>query len=527
MRVKKEIKSGSGKILKKRKILEKLKLLNPKNLEKEVHVYGYNFSWKSHVLLMVCSLLGISAIGVLFKLQAAYFTINIAVVILILPVLILDMYKKMYEQKRFADVAAYMEQMLYSFQKSGKVITALKESREIFEDGQMREVIGSAIRYLETGTAKTDKGILKEALELIESPYKCVKLHTVHELLVNSEEHGGDTEQSILLVLEDLELWKRRGYKLQADKKTSHMDNIISIVVATILCAVALYVLDGMRKLFAADSAFDMFRVGIIQVSSVIFILFQLYVLARSSRNLTANWLQENMQHDADSILGSYETVVNYDDNKEKRKSIILAAPFLIASVPLILFLQKWIGILCIVIAVFMLMQHRVGYHLAKKDVNNEMYAALPQWLMQIALLLQHNNVQVAIARSAEGAPVVLRTELVDLIGRLRKEPEKLKTYTDFCSRFDLPEMQSCMKMLHAISESGTGNAKAQVNHLIQRVNEMQNMADDIKNQNMAFRMKLIFSYPVLAATVKLLVDLTVGMVYMFQMLGGMGMGGV
>ena len=35
--------------------------------------------------------------------------------------------------------------------------------------------------------------------------------------------------------------------------------------------------------------------------------------------------------------------------------------------------------------------------------------------------------------------------------------------------------------------------------------------------------MKMIFSYPVMSATVKLLADLTVGMAVMFQMLGSMG----
>ena len=106
---------------------------------------------------------------------------------------------------------------------------------------------------------------------------------------------------------------------------------------------------------------------------------------------------------------------------------------------------------------------------------------------------------------------------------RLQKEPEKLLSYTAFCKDFDVPEVQSAMKMLHAISESGTGNAKAQIGNLIQRVQEMQNMADDIRNKNMAFRMKMIFSYPVLAATGKLLIDLTVGMIYMFQLLGKLG----
>ncbi|MBD5556848.1 MAG: hypothetical protein HDQ95_16285 [Roseburia sp.] len=168
-------------------------------------------------------------------------------------------------------------------------------------------------------------------------------------------------------------------------------------------------------------------------------------------------------------------------------------------------------------------MQHKIGYSLAKKDVDAELYIALPQWLMEIALLLQNNNVQVSIAKSMDQAPIVLHYELKKLTQRLRDYPDKLSSYTDFCKNFDIPEVQSCMKMLHAISETGTGNATVQINNLIQRVNEMQNMADKIRNENTAFKAKMIFSYPVLAATIKLLIDLTVGMVYMMQLMGSMG----
>ena len=214
---------------------------------------------------------------------------------------------------------------------------------------------------------------------------------------------------------------------------------------------------------------------------------------------------------------------MNYDEKKEKKKSILFALPFVIGTAAAFYFEQVWIAVICILLVAFMLMQHRVGYNMAKKDVNRELYLALPQWLMEIALLLQGNNVQVSIAKSRMEAPAVLQKELTLLTERLQREPDRLSSYTDFCKDFDVPEVQSCMKMLHAISESGTGNAAVQINNLIQRVNEMQDMADNIRNESIAFRMKMLFSYPVLAATVKLLIDLTLGMFYMLQLLGSMG----
>lgn len=75
--------------------------------------------------------------------------------------------QKMYEQKRFADASTYMEQMLYAFQKSGKVLSALKETKETFEPGHMRDVI-EAITHLEAGRSYTEKGVLRESLDIVE-----------------------------------------------------------------------------------------------------------------------------------------------------------------------------------------------------------------------------------------------------------------------------------------------------------------------------------------------------------------------
>ena len=508
---------------KKKKLSASLKLLNPKHLQHEVHVYGYDFSWKKHLLLIFSTLLGICIIGILFQLNSMFFSFTIAVAIIMLPVFILDMYKRMFEQKRFSDAVTYAEQILYSFQKSKKVVSALKETAEIFENDKMKQTLQNAIEHLENGQSDSEKGVLREALELIETPYSCIKIHMVHDLLISSEEYGGDITYSIPLVLNDIELWKRRGYKLMADKKKSHTDNIISILVATILCAIALYVIDGMGKMFPNTTEINIFKTDIIQLSSFLFLLLMVYVLAKSFKSLSGNWLQSDSLHSEEYILSSYHSVVNYDEAKEKKKSLLFALPFLLGMIISFYYKKTVLIIGFMLLAIIMLMQHSIGYKLAKKDITNELYLALPQWLIEIALLLQSNNVQVSILKSLKEAPPVLKPELEQLVERLQQHPDELSTYTSFCSKFDVPEIQSCMKMLHSFSESGVGNSDVQITNLIKRVYEMQDISDNIKNQSEAFKMQLIFTYPVLGSTVKLLADLTFGTIFMLQMLGNMG----
>ena len=122
-----------GEVMKKTKnVWKKFALQNPKNLEREVHIYGYHYSWRTHSISILGTLVGSSAAGFCFSASDFLHDRHSAAATFVLPLLVLDMYKRMYEQKRFADVAAYMEQMLYSFQKTGKVTGALKETREIF-----------------------------------------------------------------------------------------------------------------------------------------------------------------------------------------------------------------------------------------------------------------------------------------------------------------------------------------------------------------------------------------------------------
>ena len=121
-------------IKKENRVAKNLLLLNPGNLAKEVYTYGYHFSWKTHLFVIGACIAGMGVIGLLFQLKWKLLVIVLIAMFLALPAFILDTYKKMYEQKRFADAATYMEQMLYAFQKTGKVLSALKEARDLNRD---------------------------------------------------------------------------------------------------------------------------------------------------------------------------------------------------------------------------------------------------------------------------------------------------------------------------------------------------------------------------------------------------------
>lgn len=492
---------------------------NPKNLQKEVHAFGYDFQWKTYLLTFVCVLLLMAVVAIFFKLKTEYVTVIGVLVLVMLPIFIVDMYKRMYEQKRFADVTDYMEQVLYAFRKNQNTMQALKECEDAMPEGMMKQTVNEAVSYLETGIAKTEKGVLSEALELIENAYRCRKIHTVHELLISAEDRGGDAERSIELLLEDIEVWKRQVYRLQSNKKKSHVDNILSIIVAALLCGFDMYLMELVKGMAYAGEDVSIFNLMTVQITSFVFLILCLITFYKSTRRLTGDWLEKDKSGEK-SILQSYRYVKRYDEKKERRKSLFMALPFLIISIPCYVWLSKILSVICVLLAVFMLVQHRFSYNMSMKEVQKALYMAFPEWMMDIALLLQTNNVQVAIRKSMEKADALIAEELKELVECISEEPDDIQSYTAFCERFIIPEITSCMKMLYSISESGSGNADVQIENLMRHLHQFQEKEADMRNKDIVFKMHMLFFYPVVGTSVKLMVDMTVGTLLVFQLFG-------
>lgn len=489
------------------------------NLQKEVHRYGYNFEWKTYLLTIFFVFLLIGVVGMFFKLELVYIVAVGAVALSMLPVLIIDMYRRMYEQKRFADVTDYMEQILFSFRKERKILSALRECDTALPDGQMRAAIREAVTYVEAGTATTEEGVYTEALALIEKRYPCKKIHTVHELLVSAEERGGDVGTSIDLMVEDIEVWKRQVYELQKDKKVGHTDCIFSIVGAALTSGLAVYLMDQVKNTMGSDTVASIFTLLPVQLTSFVLILICLFTFAGSSRKLVQDWMDGKKKKD---VLHAYEYLMHYDAGKEGRKSILLSLPFLVIAIVCIAFDLPVAAVIFVVLTVFMLFQHKVNCSVYRSDVKNALYEALPEWMFDMALLLQYNNVQVSLAESISHAEPILQAELTALVERIRKDPDEIQSYLLFFANVDIPEIATCMKMLYSMSNDGTGNMQVQISNLVAHVNKLREKELELKNEKIVFQARMMIMYPVAATTVKLLIDMASGTVLLFQLFGTM-----
>ena len=88
--------------------------------------------------------LGMILLGRFFGLHVIPQVILLASGMVLLPFLVRNAYRNRYYQQKFSDLNVYMEQFLYSFQNTRKVLTTLEDTAELFDEGEMKETIAEA-----------------------------------------------------------------------------------------------------------------------------------------------------------------------------------------------------------------------------------------------------------------------------------------------------------------------------------------------------------------------------------------------
>ena len=141
---------------------------------------------------------------------------------------------------------------------------------------------------------------------------------------------------------------------------------------------------------------------------------------------------------------------------------------------------------------------------------------------MDLVLLLQSENVQVALMKSLEHVPGILSKDLQRLVDRLEMEPESAEPYHNFLQSVQITEVHAAMSMLFSISIGNSGRAQKQVSELVERNLAMLDAAEKDRLKNLSSGMYLLFLAPVVTASLKLVVDMAL---FMLTFLAGAGIG--
>ncbi len=494
----------------KRRSKGKFGLFHPGNLQKQIDSYGYNFSMGRYCVFLSVSAAGAIGCGMLFGLHWYLIIPVVFACMMALPFLILDGYKQMYEHKQFLDISDYMEQMLYSFRLNQKILLALKDTRTLFAEGRMHEVIGEAIDYIECGSYRYE--LYKEALAIIEKAYPTKRLCAIHEYLRTVESNGGACEEGIDLLLQDKAVWADNVALLQEDKKAARMRAVFSLLVTMLLALIFHMVYRSMPQQYTIVDH------PVTQGVTTLYLIGNIAIFRKVNHQIAGSWIVRE-DTEGEKISKYFAMISSYDERKEARKSFVFAGIVLGAAILFFMFGQALAAALAVIAALLLLNQHKIGYRIAYDKVVQEINRVFPGWLMEMALLLQGNNVQVSIEKTIEHAPIVLQSELQNLSDSLKRTPDAIEPYLKFLGMFELSAVLSAMKMLYAISESGNGDAQSQIRILVQRNSKMMDKAEKLSNEKSLAGINGIFYLPQVTVSVQTVTNMVV---FMLMFLGQM-----
>ncbi|MBO5303715.1 MAG: hypothetical protein J6A92_06660 [Lachnospiraceae bacterium] len=440
-------------------------------------------------------------LGYLYRLRLPYILLLLCGEAVVIPFWIRVRKRAGEEQKRFAEANMYMEQMLYSFRKNPKILTALKDVEKLFADGDMKRCIGEAVDYVQD-TYGEDL-ILEKALGIIERSYPAQRILHAHRLMLNVERLGGNFEESVKILLADRNLWEKETHAYQKRCAAQKRNIVMAVALSCLLCLMTPVLCQGALQTVNITGQF------IYQFSTLCMLLFSMGICLYTEKYFAKDWLTEKAYRNSSAMLSKYEKVLHYDFMAAGKKSAVWAALAMLVLVLLAIGRCWMLVFLCCPLIILLLFQHKIDYSLARKAVIREIRKAFPDWLMEVSLLLQTENVSNSIQKSILYAPDILKPELNFLVQKLERAPESNIPYSEFLKDFEIPEISSAMGMLYSISDGSGSDAMIQLEDILERNAEWMSQSEILSNQDKMAKMYVLFLLPALIGACKMVVDMT------------------
>lgn len=469
----------------------------PPNLIHEIRLYGFkDFGVKEIITMYIATILLSFVAGMIFKLRLPFIFVLVLCEALLIPFVVRNTYKNKYEDMRFEDLASYMKQMLRFFkvqndgESSGRIGDALKSVRDLFkEDTPMRESIDNAINIIyNTYDDKVD--VKEKGLKEIEKRYCNDKLISVHAFLKKAESDGGDIKGSVNLLLKDISLWKKRVSDLKTMRTRQRLYIFVTILGSLLMCPIMMYL--------AKD--IDISSTLLVQASSVIAIVLDTLIFLKADKKLAIDLLDNGSNEKATKkAVEEYHRVLNWDEKKEMKNSLLLSIiPLGIIIYGAIrgdkVYLFAGLIVLCVTMT-----QHIIGHKLAVKMVKREIEKQFSNWLLEMSLLMQSNNVHVSIFLTInDDTPEILKPELEKLRDGITEDPNSNKPFLNFFKEFDIPEVSSAMKMIYSISQGTSKDKEAQVEDVVDSNIQTMDRAQQIINEDSLSGLDSLFYMPFL-----------------------------
>ena len=512
MKKKNEKKRKSSVQDKKRKSKSFFYYMSPAHLRTEINRCGYEYSVRKYIEFIAICYGGLIAFSFVFKLKLASILCLAVGISILLPSIFYLNFKNLYEAKKFEDITIYMEQMLYSFKKHPKILSSLQDTLILFQDEEespLREAIEKAINHIQTGI--TEGSLYTEALSFIEEEYGCKRLYKIHSFLVQVEESGGDCGDAIGILLLDKNLWIDRIHELMQEKQKIRVNVAIAIALSLVIVGMTIYML---------PQTFNIPDMLVSQIVTTITLYVDFLIWYVAQKILSKSLLDADKDTPVSEIKKSYDFVKRKDLGTYKTTFLVFGLLIAVAAVPVFFLTNIKIAILVALFGGMIMSQPGRKYKVCRKRIKKEVEKAFPDWLLNLSLQLQTDNVQVSIAKASIDAPFVLQEELQTFIEALDKNPNSMEPYVNFLKDYQIADISTAMKMLFSLSEQGSDDAQGQIHTLVERNIKMMNKAEKIRMEDQLMGVEFTMLLPMITGVVKMIADLGLLMMTLLGTLG-------
>lgn len=258
-----------------------------KALNEKIVGMGYSYSLVSFFKNFFIFSVFIVVMGYFHKMKPIYIIAIIGFYFLLLPFSIYSQYKYLFEQKRFEELCTYMKQMKINFKTHKKILRSLEETIGNFNpEDRIYPYIENAIAQIKNGTG------YREALDIIEKPFKNSYITKLHAYMILGESDGGESVYNALDGI-DYDSWRTDTYIFQTQKyKYQNQNGFYTLLGLAISLAVVFIFKNIIVQ--ANGTLYNVFDDITYQLYTFIYVLVDLvsYILIKTM--ITSKWVRED-----------------------------------------------------------------------------------------------------------------------------------------------------------------------------------------------------------------------------------------
>lgn len=450
-----------------------------------------------YILIFMTLMVGVC---ITYKMHLLYIALVVLLGLFCVPVLLLHSYLQKKENIRFNDVDIYIHQMSYSFQRSPKIVTALKDVSKIVS-GKMKQTVDKAIYEIEIDKSSD---IFQKALGIIEKEYDCQRVKTLHRFLISIEEKGGSYNHSLEILLMDFDKWVKRIYKYQEDIKHIKTNSVIGIFISCVLASISVMISSMLSGI--SEITMDISDNVIYQLVSMAFVMGCLVYYTYLQVRHCKNWIDS--KRDEKKIMKDYAFAFGKKPEAVEKFGWIVGAIIACISFVIAIWFNLFIGIIVLMTAICIIATPKLNKKSALLRLKEDIYIAFSEWLRDVVINLAEEPLHAAIVETYDSCPAVIKLSLGQFIYELEESPTDVRPYYNFLSEYEILDISSTVKMLYSISELDYESIDTTMNTLIKRNYEMIDKHEEVKNQNSISMMQFAEYIPMIFVSLKISADM-------------------